>query len=168
MVALNEEGAAIALAQRRRDHDGGVLLWALAGVADLGTGDLEDELTGIVLEGGANHSPGSVVGHAADVDRGRRLMVPGVLAAGHVEVMDRGRQHVERLARLPDDPARGWGDLVVAEDRAVDQPVDLLTAECFFIIDMQLGPADIGRRLQVVNKRLNTWIGFHRLRLLAT
>ncbi len=129
VVALDEDRAAVALAQRGGDHHRGELLGLLVGVAHLRAGDLEDEVLGVAADRGADDRPRHVVGHAAHVDRRRGGVVVLVAPGRHVEVVDRGRVDADCLGRGPDQPARRLLHLGRAEDRAVGQQIECLALE---------------------------------------
>src|SRR6185295_1395870 len=69
VVALQEDRALPAFAQRGREHHEGVLGRALIGVADLGARDLADHRPRVELLPGPEQRARGVVSDAADVDR---------------------------------------------------------------------------------------------------
>ena len=117
VVALDEDRAAEALAQRRGQHDRGVLVRALLGVADLGARDLEDERAGLERLRRPDDGARRVVGHRADVDR-RHGEAAGLAAAHrHVQIVNRRGPDARRRRQRSDHPAGRAADLGVGAER---------------------------------------------------
>ncbi len=126
MVALDKEGTAEALPDGGGQYGRSVFGRALAGVADLGAGDLEDEGAGVESAGGPEDGPGRVVSQHAQVHGGDSEDLGDLAAApGHVEVMDGGGPYTQGLSGLLDQPAGGGLGFGVAEDGLPDEGVHL-------------------------------------------
>ena len=151
VIALNEQRAGKALAQRRTQDHGDVLVGPLLGVPDFRARDLEDERAGFQLLRGADDGARGVVRHRAHVDR-RHGEAAGVAAAhGHVEVVDRGRPDAGRRRKAADDPARGPAKLgVLAEHRRPHETVHKGAGDRPGVADADAVAQDGGRRLDGV------------------
>ena len=123
VVALDEQGEGVALAQRRADDDRHIFVGPLGGVGDLAAGDLEDDGPRPARQRRPEHRARGVVGQHPDVDGrdGEAAALPA--AARQVEVVDRGRPRPGDLPQLPEQPARRLPLRLAPEDRLPDEPV---------------------------------------------
>ena len=136
VIALDKERPAEALTDGGGEQAGDVLGRALAGVADLGAGDLEDQGPDVARDGRAENGPGAIEGHGAHVDGGYGEVGGGLAAAArHVELVDRSRPNAERLADLPQEPARRCLMRPLTERRRASQVPDAL-AQTSFVDDL--------------------------------
>ncbi|MBK7369108.1 MAG: hypothetical protein IPJ04_14740 [Candidatus Eisenbacteria bacterium] len=125
VVTLDEHGAAPAFAERRGQEHERVLERTLVGVRDLGTRDLDQHGAGVERLAGAEQRARGVVRDAADVD-GRHGERRGhfATAAGHVEVVDRGRVDADALAVVEHALTGGVTHFAGAEDAGPHEAVE--------------------------------------------
>ena len=147
VVALQEDRPAPAGPDRRGQDDRGVLAGSLVGVGHLALGNLEDHAAGVARQRFGEGLPSRQVGRCPDVDGRDREACRLELAAAarHVQLVNRGRWASERLARLPDQPARGVAQPGIRiEDCLEDQRVDDVGAEARRLGDGELPAVQAG------------------------
>ncbi len=125
VIALDEDGTAVAFLDGGGDQRGAVFGGRLIRVAHFAAGDFEDEGGRVGLHGGAEGGACRVIRREADVHGGHGAVFPGVRRTRHVEVIDACRTRIQRLPQLPDQPAGVVLDGVGAEDRVAHEDVDI-------------------------------------------
>ena len=123
VVALDEEGEGVALAQRRADDDRHIFVGPLVGVGDLAAGDLEDDGPRPARQRRPEDRARGVVGQHPDVDGRDGEAAALAAAARQVEVVDGGRPRPGDLPQLPEEPAGRLALRLAPEDRLAHQEV---------------------------------------------
>ena len=156
VIALDEDRAGEALAQRGAEDDRRVLVRPLLRVADLRPRDLEDERAGARRLRRSHDRARRVVRHRAHVDRGDGEAGRRPFAHRHVEIVNRRRANAGRGGEAAQDPARRAFQLrVAAEHRCPYEPIDHIAGDGGGARDAHAVGEHSGRRLDGVGHLLD-------------
>ena len=147
MVALEEKRSPVSCFESRRGHGTGILLRPLTRVIDLRAGDLKDDRPDAGCQRCTEDRLGGFISERADIDR--RHGETGNLTPSHRFIKSLDRRHIDARRRggPPDQPAGGLPHFRFRrKDRRLDEIVDQLFAESFFIQDPDVSFSAVNRQ----------------------